>query len=169
MANATRLISSLVLLINSIGNDNFKSILADTIATGSVMVWDFSKTVGKGPYVTVPMSYIVMEIIISLGIFVDILVETVVVGIEQEGSYLDPILTGSVLTWSPVLILSCILVYCTVTEYLQTRHHGKQRPIIVFTKTGDPVVVIPEPRSCYHSAFRFSVDSLIQESAVQTT
>ncbi|KAI1090731.1 hypothetical protein F5B19DRAFT_462052 [Rostrohypoxylon terebratum] len=173
VVNATRLVFSLVLLLNGYFN-LILVLIVDVIITGSLVLRDFPETIDKSPHATVYISSVVIETLISLGVLIVISLELVtLINVDLLGVDMDPPLNptqiGTLLMWFPVLFLSCVLVYYTVVEYLQTRHHVTQQPMIVYTETGDPVVVIPEPEPepCRHSVSRLSVDSLEQPPAMR--
>lgn len=59
-------------------------------------------------------------------------------------------------------ILTCIIIYQIMADYVRQRHNPTPRPVIVFTEMGDPIVVIPRPQSSDDAAELFSIDTFIQ-------
>ncbi|KAI2464483.1 hypothetical protein F4781DRAFT_412965 [Annulohypoxylon bovei var. microspora] len=159
--NATRLLFGIAVLLNNTGIWYSSKFMVDIITTGCFVLWDLLEITGGSTYITVSASLMVREIFMSLGVLVIILFE-IIDDVVEEKSWGDQN-TPIVFLWFPVLILSWILVYYMVTGYLRAQHRQDQRPIIIYTETGDPVAVIPKLRSSYQSASRLSVDSLIQE------
>ncbi|OTA69306.1 hypothetical protein K449DRAFT_428746 [Hypoxylon sp. EC38] len=102
------------------------------------MIWDFWESMSPNSnHVsgTMAASLVIIEVLILLGL-------------------LALITTG--------LIRSAFIVYRAIANYLRKRRQQRQQYVIVFTRTGDPVVVISEPRHPDIPASRLSADSLIQ-------
>ncbi|KAI0116977.1 hypothetical protein F4814DRAFT_447980 [Daldinia grandis] len=157
--------------------------IADIAIAALLVLWDLSEKVylkNDSPCIISDMSSIIIEVAIPVGIVV--LMYFVILDLKTEYGQLSDSSSGYsqgwldtgtyynisfqipvVLLWVPVVILSGILVYHMVISYTR-RYDRKIRPIIVFTRTGDPVAVIPRARPSNDSASRVSIDSLIQTS-----
>ncbi|OTA86764.1 hypothetical protein M434DRAFT_35622 [Hypoxylon sp. CO27-5] len=136
-----------------------------------LMLWDFLESMNHNSDhapLAVAASIVIIEVIILFGLLALTTIELyycyATFPTMYVADYTELTIAVSIaeVLQIPMVIQSIFIVYRAIANYLQKRRQQRQQYAIVFTRTGDPVVVISEPRHPDISASRLSADSLIQ-------